>query len=139
VAVEEGSMTIREDLNVKVRMIAGGFQNVLQDWRAVWFSGWFTLKFVSHKILRWMMPLFLTALFVSCAWLVEQPMYRWLLCGQLAFYGSALVGWRLQARGGSALLFYVPFYFVAMNLAAAAAWLRFLKGRQSPLWIKARR
>lgn len=139
VAVEEGSMTIREDVNVKIRMIAGGFQNVLQDWRAAWLSGWFTLKFVSHKVLRWMMPLFLIALFVSCAWLAEQPRYRWLLCGQIAFYGSALVGWRLQARGSSALLFYVPFYFVAMNLAAAAAWLRFLKDRQSPLWIKARR
>ncbi len=138
-ASEEGSFTIREDFNVKVRMIAGGLQNTCAEWRTVFGSGAFTFKYLSHKILRWLMPLFMLGLLVSSALLARTTPYNLLFAAQLFFYGLAALGWWLNARGQRGALFYVPFYFVAMNAAAAGGLLRFLRGSQTPLWTKAAR
>ncbi len=138
-ALEEGSMTIREDFNVKVRMIAGGFQNVCREWRTLLSSGSFLLKFVSHKILRWLMPVFLATLLVASAALMRERAFAVLLVLQLMFYCVAALGWKLSARGAQPRVTYIPFYFVAMNLAAGAGILRWLRGGQSPLWSKAAR
>ena len=138
-ATEEGSLTMREDFNVKVRMIAGGLQNTGAEWRTVFGSGFFTFKFVSHKILRWFMPLFMLGLLVSSALLVRTPVYAALLAGQVAFYALAGLGAWLNARGRRPTAFYVPFYFTTMNLAAAGGILKFLRGAQTPLWTKAAR
>ena len=139
VAVEEGSITIRDDFNVKVRMISGGFQGVMQDWRTVFASGWFSVRFFSHKILRWLMPVILATILVSNLWLLSRTLYMWIFAGQLAFYALAAVGWEMQRRNRHALWSYVPFYFVAMNLAAAVAIGRFIRGGHSALWAKAER
>jgi len=65
-------MTIREDFNTKVRMIAGGMQSLRSEWRTIFCSGWFSLKFASHKLLRWLMPLVLAMLLVSSGLLAGQ-------------------------------------------------------------------
>lgn len=139
VAVEEGSITIRDDFNVKVRMISGGFQAVMRESHTVFASGWFSVRFVSHKLLRWLMPVLLVTILMSNLWLLDAAVYRWTLAGQLGFYGLAGVGWWMQGRGQQALWSYVPFYFVAMNLAAAVAIGRFVRGGHSALWAKAER
>jgi cellulose synthase/poly-beta-1,6-N-acetylglucosamine synthase-like glycosyltransferase len=139
IAVEEASMTIREDFNTKVRMIAGGMQSLRTEWRTIFGSGWFTLKFISHKLLRWLMPLVLATLLVSSAVLAAAPLYRALFLAQAGFYLLALLGWWLNARDSRPAFAYVPFYFVAMNFAAAGGLWRFLRGRQSVLWSKAAR
>ncbi|HEU4603408.1 MAG TPA: glycosyltransferase family 2 protein [Steroidobacteraceae bacterium] len=138
-AVEEGSITIREDVNVKIRMIAGGYQGVKHDAGIVFGSGWFTFKFISHKILRWLMPLFLIGLFVSNLFALDQPFFQVVFAGQVILYAGALLGCLLQAARGHASVLYVPFYFVVMNIAAFAGLIRFFKGRQSALWVKAQR
>ncbi|HEX7770697.1 MAG TPA: glycosyltransferase family 2 protein, partial [Dokdonella sp.] len=139
VAVEEASMTIREDFNTKVRMIAGGMQSIRSEWRTIFCSGWFSLKFASHKLLRWLMPLVLATLLVSSGLLAAQPVYRALFAAQVVFYLLAALGWMLNARNARPAFAYVPFYFVAMNFAAAGGLWRYLRGRHSVLWSKAAR
>jgi len=139
IAVEEASMTIREDFNTKVRMISGGMQSLASEWRTIFGSGWFSVKFASHKILRWLMPVVLALLLLSSAALSAQPLFRALFAAQALFYLLAAVGWALNARNARPAFAYVPFYFVAMNFAAAGGLWRFLRGRQSVLWSKAAR
>jgi len=139
VAVEEASMTIREDFNTKVRMIAGGMQSLRSEWRTIFCSGWFSLKFASHKLLRWLMPVVLATLLVSSGLLAAQPAYRLLFGAQVLFYLLAALGWVLNARDTRPAFAYVPFYFVAMNFAAAGGLWRYLRGRHSVLWSKAAR
>jgi biofilm PGA synthesis N-glycosyltransferase PgaC len=138
VALEAGSMTMREDFNVKVRMIAGGYQGVKYHWRVALVSGWFSVRFVSHKILRWTMPFLLIALFISSAFLTA-PLFCILFAAQLIFYVSAGIGAVLQKLTVKAGHFYIPFYFVIMNAAATMGLFRFIAGQHSPLWVKARR
>ncbi len=138
-AVEEASMTIREDFNTKVRMIAGGMQSLRPEWRTIFGAGWFSVKFLSHKLLRWLMPLVLATLLVSSGLLAGQQVFRELFFAQVLFYLLAALGWVLNARNTRPGFAYVPFYFVAMNFAAAGGLWRYLRGRQSVLWSKAAR
>ncbi|HWL64122.1 MAG TPA: glycosyltransferase family 2 protein [Steroidobacteraceae bacterium] len=139
-ATEEASLTMLEDYRTKVRMIAGGLQDLRREWRAICSSPSFALKFVSHKILRWTMPLFLLLALAGSA-IASAPgsVLRALLLAQVAFYALAAVGWGLNRAGMRPTPFYVPFYFLLMNIAAVAAMVRCFRGGQSTLWAKAAR
>ena len=101
-------------------MVAGGFQTIVENWR-VFFppSTWFAFTFLSHKLLRWLIPELLIAILISSIALSFKPQYQALLIAQIAFYLTALYGWK-EAKKGRQLpaVIYVPFYFCAMNLAA---------------------
>jgi hypothetical protein len=139
VATEEASITIREDFNTKVRMIAGGMQSMRLELRTIFSSVGFALKFLSHKLLRWLMPLVLLTLLATSAALAARPMFGALLAAQLAFYVLAALGGLANARASRPTLLYVPFYFVVMNFAAAGGLWRYVRGRHSVLWTKAAR
>jgi cellulose synthase/poly-beta-1,6-N-acetylglucosamine synthase-like glycosyltransferase len=70
---------------------------------------------VSHKLLRWLTPFLLCALFlISTAMaLREQFVVFWIL--QTIFYVAALVGWLLTRRGQRAWVFAYPFAFCLAN------------------------
>lgn len=139
VSYEAGSIQIEDDFQVKVRMVAGGFQTLARE--AAYLlppRNAFSWQFLSHKMLRWLMPELLVILFFSSVGYADNPLIRLLLVLQIGFYLLALVGW---SRRGQSLPFwlYFPFYFVAMNSAALFGLIRFLKGQQSTLWAKAKR
>lgn len=138
---EYASISVRDDFFVKVRMVAGGFQTVAENWRVLFPPlTWFAFTFLSHKVLRWLIPELLIALFLATVVLIAKPLYQALLFAQLAFYGAALYGWG-QARKGGELptLIYIPFYFCAMNLAALFGLYRYASGWKTQHWRKAQR
>lgn len=138
-STEEASVSIAEDFRVKVRMIAGGYQFLGMYWRHLIKTGWFAFKFISHKILRWTMPLYLITLLLISAMRCAEVAYELLLVAQFLFYGIAAVGAiSLSIRQASKLV-YIPFYFTTMNLAALAGLVKFLRGGQTVLWAKAAR
>jgi cellulose synthase/poly-beta-1,6-N-acetylglucosamine synthase-like glycosyltransferase len=137
---EMASLTIEDDFNVKVRMVAGGFQTIAMHWRMLLPPrSWFSIAFLSHKILRWIAPEILILLLLASALLMEQELYLFLLLGQVAFYGVAWYGWRRRQSGAMSMWVYIPYYFCAMNMAAFFGLGRFLRGRHTTLWQKARR
>ena len=65
-----------DDFFVKVRMVAGGFQAVARNWRALLPPrSWFAAAFLSHKLLRWLMPEALIAIFALSLLLCAEPFY----------------------------------------------------------------
>lgn len=138
-STEEASASITEDFRVKVRMVAGGYQFLAMYWRDLMGTGWFAFKFASHKILRWLMPLFLIALLSISTLRFDEWPYALLLVAQILFYGVASVGALVPSVRQASKLVYIPFYFTTMNLAAFVGLARFLRGRQSVLWSKAAR
>ena len=138
---EYASISVRDDFFVKVRMVAGGFQTVVENWRVLFPPlTWFAFTFLSHKVLRWLIPELLIALFVATIALSSTPLYQVLLIAQLAFYATAFYGWG-QTKKGRELptLIYVPFYFCAMNLAALFGLYRYASGWKTQHWRKAQR
>jgi cellulose synthase/poly-beta-1,6-N-acetylglucosamine synthase-like glycosyltransferase len=74
------------------------------------------LELVSHKLLRWLTPFFLTIILVSNALLAFHGQLSALWWLQVGFYLSAFIGWRLARHQKPAWLFGYPFSFCLANV-----------------------
>lgn len=102
--------------------------------------GPFAFSLASHKVMRWLAPLFLAALLAASAALAARsPFYLAALAAQVLFYACAAAahfgiwGVNRTAPGKIAL------YFSAVNVAAASAWFSYLRGVRQELWTPSRR
>ena len=138
---EYASISIGDDFFVKVRMVAGGFQTVKENWRFLLLPrSWFAFTFLSHKLLRWLIPELLIAILLLSVSLSAQSVYLALVLAQMLFYGTALYAYAVVRNGGAIpTIVYVPFYFCAMNLAALSGLHRYVSGWQTQNWRKAER
>lgn len=91
-------------------------------------------QIVSHRLLRWAVPFFLIAAFVSNAFLIADPRYRVLFAIQVAVYATAVAAWVLERRRLRAPGMFVPLYFCLINLAPLLAVWKLLKGEKKVLW-----
>lgn len=94
--------------------------------------GLLALQIISHKLFRYLAFLPLVILLLTAALLVPQGgAYVLAAALQLLVYGLGAIGWRRQE--GTSLLS-VPYYFMLLNLAAAHAAYRFVRGEKQVLW-----
>jgi biofilm PGA synthesis N-glycosyltransferase PgaC len=118
----------------KVRTLSGNYQLVqLAPWL---LSGKNPLlfQFVSHKLLRLVLPFALGALVVAPL-VLSGPVYRSVLVLQLMFYGLSLLAGLRMSRGPLARMSDAALTFVLLNSAAVVAFVNFLVGRK-PVWIR---
>lgn len=101
--------------------------------------GLFAFFLWSHKLVRWLVPFLLIAALLANAALYAEPFYAVLLALQMVFYTVAA----LAARGIGGLheqaVGRIALFFVMVNAAILAAWLRFLKGERQELWTPSER
>jgi poly-beta-1,6-N-acetyl-D-glucosamine synthase len=141
-AMELPSFSYGDEQKRKVRIAAGGFQSILmlKGLFLFWRHPRLSFLYISHRVLRWTLsPLCLmlafVANFVLCL-ISGGPVFKLIFGLQLAFYGMALVA-RYTALNNK--LFKIPYYFTFMNVSVVLGFFRFLSGRQSAVWEKARR
>lgn len=103
----------------------------------------FAIKLTSHKILRWLSPVLLVALFastVALAALQGDPLILLALAAQLGFYGLATfgaLGDHLGVRTPS--VFHVPYYFLVANYGMFRGLVNFASARNVVTWETADR
>lgn len=144
-AMEYGSANISEEHKRKRRIAAGGLQSV---W---WLHGMLnpfrhpvaTFQYVSHRVLRWTVTPFalfmLVPLNVVLVMMKAGGIYTALWILQTLFYLAALGGHVVQCNGGKSKLFFIPYYFVFMNISVFSG-IRYLARRNnSGSWEKAKR
>jgi len=119
----------------KVRTLSGNFQLVarlpqlLSPWHnPIW------VQFVSHKLLRLVVPWALLATLV-CSLLLHSGIYLYAACLQVTFYGAGLLGFMAGAKGKSRLLSTAA-SFIVLNAAAGAGFLVWLSGNSGSSWKK---
>jgi cellulose synthase/poly-beta-1,6-N-acetylglucosamine synthase-like glycosyltransferase len=143
-ALETASASVDEEWKRKVRICAGGFQamaklkHLLNPFR----YGILTFQYISHRVLRWTLaPIFLPLVFLTNIWLAFTGpwFYALFLASQVLFYLLALAGYIFRNKKIGMKGFFVPYYFVVMNLSVYAGFIRYMKGQQSVVWEKARR
>lgn len=110
--------SIEGELRTRIRMTARNWAGTLA--RPAIFN---PLRFpmtaiglISHKLLRWLTPLFLLAIFILTAVLALQGHAVIFFLMQLGFYFSALLGWQLTKRQRGAGLFGYSFSFCLANV-----------------------
>lgn len=89
----------------------------------------------SHRILRWMSPVFLLIAAVI-PWFVihDVTLFVVLFYSQFLFYSLAFLGYALERYGSQLPVVSTIHFFVAMNIAMFMAWIRFLSKARADVW-----
>lgn len=137
ICFEQTNRRTADELEMRVRVIS---QTLTDLWRNRDMmnpikSGFFAIELISHKVLRYAVPLVLVILVVASIFIAgESVFYAAALSLQLVFYLSAIVGWILERTGKRVHLFAMPLYFVLANLASVMAFHKFLRGETYARW-----
>ncbi len=137
VCTEQTNRRSDAELKMRVRVIAQTFTDL---WRHrpmlnPFRSGFYAVQLLSHKVMRYLVPFFLIALFAASAVLAPASFaYRMLFAGQLLGYGCAVLAWLLEKVGIRSRLLALPQYFVLANVASLIACYQFIRGERYARW-----
>ena len=137
VCMEDTNKQTDKELRMRVRVILQTFTDLWRNRRMMnpFRSGFYAVELVSHKLLRYSVPLFLLLIFVSNAALMTHDLFFELLfLAQIAFYLLALIGWAFEKFGAKIGVFAIPHYFVLANLASVLGFYKFLRGERFAAW-----
>ncbi|HEU4780897.1 MAG TPA: glycosyltransferase family 2 protein [Steroidobacteraceae bacterium] len=99
----------------------------------------FAFILISHKLMRWLGPLFMIAALAASFTLRAEPIYAFAFYAQLAAYAAAALGLLVPAVAERVGLVRLAGFFVLVNLAALQALLRWLGGERLEVWEPTRR
>ncbi|OLE50703.1 MAG: hypothetical protein AUG51_26495 [Acidobacteria bacterium 13_1_20CM_3_53_8] len=137
VCTEETNRQTDKELRMRVRVIT---QTLSDLWRHRSMmnpmrSGFYAIELLSHKVMRYMVPLFLTLTLISSITLAPRSaFYALIALLQLCFYALAFIGWILEKAGMRNRLLALPQYFVLANLASLIAFYKYLSGERYARW-----
>lgn len=131
-AVKNDSVEFQRTVRITARGWKGMFTylSLLNPFK----TGLFSLQFVFRKLLRWLGPILMIALFVSSYFLKEQLLYLIIFWAQASFYLLALAGWLLRNQSLNKVVYY-PYYFCLVNIAALKGLVIALSGKDTAKWV----
>ncbi|MBM3278498.1 MAG: glycosyltransferase family 2 protein [Candidatus Handelsmanbacteria bacterium] len=135
-ATEHSGKSFREEFRRRTRIIARSLHGLRTEAGVLnpFAHPGLALQVLSHKVLRWLVPVFLLCALFSSWVLCRQQPYRALFAVQMVFYLLALAGNLAPRSLGRLGLFYIPAHFCAINLGALAGLLQFLAGNRYTVW-----
>jgi len=143
VAVEETHERTDREFQMRVRVAVRSIHALVRK-RAMLNPikhGFFAVQLLSHKVLRYLVPVFLlTTLGLSIAVVITQPsgLYIAMLAAQVLVYLAAAAQYALLRWGLKWRPFYVPFYLLHTNMAALWALVAYLRGERAVTWTPVR-
>ena len=146
ISVEEASSTYKDEFCRKVRILTRSIRGVLHM-RALFNPfryGIFSFQLIVHKLMRYMVPLFLLTGSAALAALAAlgSDGYRELFVLAIGVVAAAVfVGRGLGPQRPNALIraFHLFYYYLIVNYALVLAWINVLKGTRMVLWAPTRK
>lgn len=137
VCYEHTNQRTHEEFRMRVRVISQTYTDLWRnaDMLNPLKSGFYAVQLISHKLMRYCVPLILAVILVTNLFLAGRSVF-WdiLLLGQAAVYAAAFLGWLVERAGRRITLLAIPLYFVLANLASAIAFVRFIRGERVVTW-----
>jgi len=134
---ERGAESFEKEFGRKVRIVN-------RAWRGLWRVrqvlnpfrfGFYTIQVISHKLLRWLIPVFMAGAFVANFFLLNfGQLHQIIFALQITFYVLALIGWLQSHRPSISKLFYVPYYFCLVNYASLLGIISNYRGEKFAVW-----
>ena len=135
VAVDFAASSVAGEFTRRVRLAVGGFR-ALGDLMDTPLEGFSLLAFVSHKLLRWMVPFLLIGMIASSCLLLSSPFYRAVVMIQVLFYLWAAIGYLFEVQAKRVRFGQLGYFWLAMNLAFLVGFWRFLFSHRDSTWQK---
>lgn len=137
VSMETTNQRPAVELKMRVRVVGQTYPDLWRQ-RAMLNplrAGFYAVQLLSHKVLRYAVPLFLVTLLASSAVLAPRsPLYAAAFAAQALFYLAAAAALLLERAGARSRLLALPQFFVLANVAAALAFFKFLRGVSYARW-----
>jgi cellulose synthase/poly-beta-1,6-N-acetylglucosamine synthase-like glycosyltransferase len=125
------------ELRRRSRIVAGAIQSLLRGEGCPRLAQPLLLfKYVSHKVLRWVTPVFLLSILITNFLLLHEFVYVLTMGSQMAFYAAALIG---RCQRAPTWICAIPLYFCGANVAAAYGLVRGVLNRQTAAWERLKR
>ena len=126
ISYERTTQKPSQEFNMRVRVIRGGMKGFIYAFRRLNFKKHSLVLFqlFCHKVLRWLMPIFLIILFISnlASFIMNNNvMADLLMVAQFLCYSAALLGMLWKPPGIIGKLISIPTYFVIVNTASLRA------------------
>ncbi len=134
-AFEEATASSAQEFRMRVRVATRGMRGVLSVRTLLnpWRSPWTAFQLFSHKIMRWLVPVFLAIILLSNLFLLSRPEYAVLAAVQIAFYSFAWISSAMPLHKRWKPLG-LPLFFCTLNAAAALALWQVLRGNRFTTW-----
>jgi len=135
IAREKPSETVEEEFKRRARIVV---RSVSAVWEAGRLFGWFKGKggfnLLSHKILRWFAFPILVVMLLFNVLLLNQPLFKYIFVLQITFYALGILGYTFDRFGIRFRFFFVPYYFLLINIAGTVGMLNFFRGQKVATW-----
>lgn len=140
-SVERGAGDFAREFGRKVRIVNRAWRATMSLKRVlnpVRF-GFFSVEVLSHKVLRWLVPLFLVVILATnLALLGRGGIYTASLSAQLVFYGLGCLGYAVRKRVRVPRILALPLYFLMVNIASARGIIEVYLGKTYTTWTTVR-
>lgn len=137
VCFEETNQKTDKEMKMRIRVISQTYTDLWRNREMLnpFKSGFYAIELLSHKVLRYSVPLFLVTALISSAVLAYSSwIFEVFFLLQAVFYFVALLGWILERTIGKIGIFAIPHYFVLANLASVLGFYKFLRGENYASW-----
>jgi len=137
VCFEDTNTRTADEFRMRVRIISQTFGDLWRNREMMnpCRSGFYAVQLISHKLLRYAIPLLLAFVFLTSGILAfESVFYALAFALQLIFYLIAIADWAVQKRGVDVKLAAIPRYFCVANLASIAGFYKFVTGERFARW-----
>ncbi|MFQ5628583.1 MAG: glycosyltransferase family 2 protein [bacterium] len=138
---EKGGESFEKEFRRKVRIVNRAWRGLMGMRRLLnpYRYGFFAIQAISHKLLRWLVPVFMLLAFVTNIFLVENgSFFKLIMSLQIAFYSFAFIGLLRKKQEPIARIFYVPYYFCLVNWASLQGILENYTGETYTVWSTVR-
>ena len=137
---EETTKKTSNEWSMRIRVIRGGMAGMLYA-RKILNPIMYpvpSFQLISHKVLRWLIPVFMIVLFfVNFYGVTTEPeniFSNGLFLLQIVFYAMALTAYLLEKRGVHGRLVAIPLYFIILNAASLVALIKTLTTNLEATW-----
>jgi cellulose synthase/poly-beta-1,6-N-acetylglucosamine synthase-like glycosyltransferase len=137
VCFENSMVHFEEEFRRKVRVVNRSWNGLFRVKQLLnpCRYGWFSIQLMSHKLLRWLTPLFLLAALTSSGFLIWQHwIYSGAVASQVCFYALGMVGLVLERLRIRSRWLSFPCYFVLMSAASIVGILKYMRGEKINIW-----
>lgn len=137
ICTEETNRQSEKEMQMRVRVISQTFTDLWRnrDMLNPLKSGFYAVQLVSHKLLRYGVPLFLILIFpASMVLSFYSTFFQAIFALQIAFYAAAAIARLFEKNGVKLKILAMPLYFVLANLASLVGFYKFLRGERYARW-----
>ncbi len=137
ICTEETNRHTAKEMQMRVRVISQTFTDLWRNREMLnpFRSGFYAIELVSHKLLRYAVPVYLILMLLASSVLAfYSNIFAVITALQILFYLTALLGWLLERNGKTMGILAIPLYFVLANVASLIGFYKFLRGERYARW-----